>query len=115
MSMIKTFNRGQLLRLARAGRLASVEIYHFDDVTGSSCESAELPVRIMTDNRDWKDGYCNCRESDFKSGSGSAWVETGGFVRLHVHSNHGVTFRILAKGEAPPAPASQNDPRRTGR
>jgi|SRR5579872_2068623 len=95
--MAKTFNRGRLLRLAEQGRLESVSSYSFDDMYGASTSKKALPIRLMPEDR------TQCQygvfhyvwESDFKSGSGRAWLNENGSITLYVHSNHWVDVRIV--------------------
>lgn len=95
-----TFNRGRLLSLARAGKLTKVEGYRYEDGGADDPVSRkELPVRIIGDGRpDFVDGYCNLRESDFKSKSGTAYRkgDTADTVVLIVHSNRNYTFRVAS-------------------
>ena len=95
-----TFNRGTLLKLAKAGRLRVVGSYHFDDMHGGSRDTAKgMPVAMKpADWRDRKDGVCYVTEWDFKSGSGRAWRNPNGTVTLYVHSNSNYDFEILPEG-----------------
>lgn len=110
---MKTVRRDTLKKLAAKGRLAMVDSLSFDDQYGQERCQVELPVRILADYRDHKDGYCNLHASDFDSSSGSARANANGTVSLRVHSNNSMTFRVLAEGEAQPEPIPQDDPRRS--
>ena len=101
----KTMRRDQLLRLARAGRLVMVEGYSFCDLYGESRTSKELPVRVLENCRDYRDGFCNVSADDFTSTCGHA-SRDGDLVRLHVHSNSHYTFRVLPEAK-PPAPHAE--------
>ena len=95
--MSATYNRGKLLRLAKAGRLVRVASYRFDDMYGAEqtrSDAAEIPVRIIARGSEWKDGFCNLYESDFKS-SGRAWDNGNGTICLYIHSNHNVDVRVI--------------------
>lgn len=95
--MSKTFNRGKLLRLAKACRLMMIHSYHFDDQLGEERSNKEIPVRIRENHDDFKQGFCNLYESDFKSSCGHAAEADNGNVHLHVHSNCCYDFRVLAE------------------
>jgi hypothetical protein len=89
-----TFNRGKLLRLAKAGKLIKVGSYHFDDQTGQEMTSNQTPVNVMQSCNDFKEGCCNVFEHDFKTKSGMATQEESGLICLYVHSNCNYDFRI---------------------
>ncbi len=92
-----TFNRGKLLRLAKAGKLVLSRAYSFDDTFGEDRFSGEIPVVVRTpENKDtYTEGICYVREDEFKS-YGHASLNTNGTVHLHVHSNKNYDFKILA-------------------
>ena len=95
--MSKTYNRGKLLRLAKAGLLVRVSSYHFDDMDGAERIKAgvpEVPVRVITSGSEWKEGFCNVYPSDFST-SGRAWLNDNGTICLYVHSNCNYDFRIV--------------------
>ena len=90
---METVNRGRLLKLAKAGRLTMVQSYHFDDMYGQETSTKEIPVRIKSAYDDFKEGFCNLLESDFKSKSGCAY-KSGDTIVLIVHSNCNYNFRV---------------------
>lgn len=95
--MSKTYNRGKLLRLAKAGRLVRVASYSFDDMYGESRTregAPEIPVRIIRNGGEWKEGFCNLYPSDFQT-SGRAWQNENGTICLYIHSNSNVDVRIV--------------------
>lgn len=94
MTTSKKFRRDRLLRLARAGKLVAVESYHYDDMHGQSMPNHYKPVHVMEGGKH-KDGSFNVHESDFRSKSGSCWLNPSGNVTLYVHSNCNYTFKIL--------------------
>lgn len=107
-----TFNRGKLLRLAKAGRLVIASSYHFDDMYGESRSTAPVPVavkwwgRVLSPGvitppdareyagKDQQAGVAYMTESTFKS-HGRAHLNPNGTVTLYVHSNCNYTFTIL--------------------
>lgn len=97
---MKTFNRGKLKRLAEAGRLVVVDSYHFDDMTGSSRTTKEMPV-VCKDGLSWqekKEGTVYLDSWHFKSNCGRAYYAYDNredMVTLIVHSNSNYTFKIL--------------------
>jgi hypothetical protein len=95
---IETFNRGQLKRLAAAGRLEIVESYNFDDMHGVSRTGSETIIPVMypkpDDWRDRKEGTCYLSDWEFKTKSGCAWRNPNGTITLVIHSNHNLTFRV---------------------
>jgi hypothetical protein len=93
---MKTFRRDKLLRLAKAGKLAVVDSYHFDDMFGASRNgSNSKPVKVITNGREADGSFYCVFESDFSSGVGRAWQNENGTVTLIVHSNLNYTFKIL--------------------
>lgn len=94
---MSTFNRGRLLRLAKAGKLVMTKSYHFDDMMGERrTANEEIPVIVRTaENNDvWKDKTCYVYESDFKNYGHATLLENGN-VNLYIHSNSNLTFKIL--------------------
>lgn len=92
---MKTIRRDKLLRLAQAGGLISTASYHYDDMHGADRRETELPVRVAAYG-DFKDGFCNLPESDFRSCSGCAYENDDGTISLHVHGNCSYTFKTAA-------------------
>lgn len=92
-----TYNRGKLLRLAKEGKLVCVKSYSFDDGHGATNSIKELPVRVIDNTGEWKEGVCNLRESHFKGNSGCAYTQANGTVCLVVHSNLNFDFKIIGK------------------
>ena len=91
-------NRGQLLRLARAGRLVAVDSYHFDDMHGSSrTQGRETPIHVLAPGEWATPGLFCVHEWDFKASSGH--VRPDGrpdHWTLYVHSNSNYTVRVLS-------------------
>ncbi len=93
---MSTFNRGKLLRLARAGKLIAVKSYRFDEYSGTQRDTGEMPVVIREQpNQEYKEGTYYLWESDFK-GHGHATLNPDGTVWLYIHSNSNVTLKIIA-------------------
>jgi hypothetical protein len=76
-----TFNRGRLLKLARAGKLISA--------------ADSLPVNVIASKADRKSGHYDIFDSEFASGSGAAWQDEAGLITLYVHSSCSHYFRII--------------------
>lgn len=95
---IRTFNRGKLLRLIKAGRVVATGSYHFDDMYGESRGlPREMPVEINPgDFKLRREGVVYVWESDF-TGYGRAWYHGDSTDRVHlrIHSNSSLDFRIL--------------------
>jgi hypothetical protein len=92
----KTVRRDMLRRLVDSGRLFMAESYSFDDMHGESrSENRAIPVRMMPADRNTSEGTCYLFESDFKSGSGSAWRNADGTITLYIHSTRNLTFLVL--------------------
>jgi hypothetical protein len=91
-----TYNRGKLLRLAKAGKLVTVSTYSFDDSYGASRSSKQMPVVVRTPENQgiYQDGICYVREDEFKN-YGNA-TEHNGIITLHVHSNKNYDFKVIA-------------------
>lgn len=98
MTAIKTINRGWLLRQAKAGKLAMVGSYHFDDQFGQSGSKDQLmPVQIIKNHSEHKSGVLGLYESDFRSKSGCAYQSAeGDAITLIVHSNCNYDLRLVA-------------------
>lgn len=96
MTTRKTFNRGQLFKLVKAGRVYLTESYSFDDMYGSERQQGiRKPVAIRPeDMKDRKEGIAYLFESDFSTKSGCAWKNANGTVTLIIHSNCNVTLAI---------------------
>ena len=97
-----TKNRGKLLRDARKGLLEARLDWGFDDMYGEIKGDSEWKaVHVLTD-RDYKDGFYNMHEFDFKSKSGGAYASKDGkTITLHVHSNHIVELRYKSTEDDP--------------
>jgi hypothetical protein len=105
---MKTFRRDKLKRLIEAGRVVTVDTYHYDDMTGESRSHTERPVGLTKSGPDeWKnrkEGTCYLFPHDFISKSGTCYEAgthqaTGDpLVTLIVHGNSNYTFRILPEG-----------------
>ena len=96
-SNLKTFNRGKLLRLAKAGKLVAVDGYNFDYMTGGMRLDQPLPVRVASmGDVVWAEGFVNLFESDFKGACGMAYqyIDTG-IIHLKIHSNCNYDFRTV--------------------
>lgn len=94
---MSTYNRGKLLRLAKAGKLVAIVTYQFDDMYGAdTIKTNEMPVVIRTkENKDiYQAGICYLREDLFKS-YGHATLNPNKTVHLHVHSNKYYDFKII--------------------
>lgn len=97
---MKTVNRGQLLKWAKAGLLVVIESYHFYDGYGDVNEvvrNDHLPVRIRADYKDFRDGFCNLYADDFSTKSGRAYANEHGTITLIVHSNCSYKFRRISE------------------
>ena len=94
---MKTFRRDKLRRLIEAGKIVVVGSYHFDDMYGSSRDTAkDMPAAL--DPGDWqlrKPGVCYLFASDFTS-HGRCWQNEDGTITLIVHSNSNYTFRVVS-------------------
>ena len=109
MSYMKTFRRDKLRRLIEAGRVVTIDTYHFDDMTGESRTNKTMPVGITESGPDmWKtrkEGTCYLFPSDLTTKSGCAYISAESAIAGHeivtliVHSNSSFTFRILPKGK----------------
>jgi hypothetical protein len=94
MSNTKTVRRDSLLKKARAGKLALVQAYSFDDMMGESrlkCEPE--PIKVIDSMKEAVDGVA-CVPSWMFDGSGGRAtknLETG-LIHLRVHSNCSYTF-----------------------
>ncbi len=93
-----TYNRGKLLRLAKAGKLMIVSSYSFTDgySNGNDFSTEKMPVEVRSEvNKGiYKEGVCYVREDEFK-GYGHASLNTNGTIHLHVHSNKSYDFKII--------------------
>ncbi len=92
---METVNRGKLCRLAKEGKLVCVNSYRFDDYSGPQVGKQELPVRMKEGHGDWKEGYINLNESDFKGKPGRAWKNADGTICLYIHSNLNYDLKIV--------------------
>lgn len=97
---MRTFNRRKLKRLAAAGKLVCVDSYSYDEMSGTSRNTKEMPV-VYPRPANWQDrkqGTIYLSDFDFNSGSGRAYYvneKNDDMVCLIVHSNSNYTFRIL--------------------
>jgi hypothetical protein len=92
---MKTFNRGKLRKLVEAGKVETVETYHFDDMHGSDRQHKVMPVAMKPEDwHDRKEGVCYLTPHDFTSGSGRAWISDNGVITLYVHSNSHYDLRV---------------------
>lgn len=97
MTATKTINRGWLLRQAKAGKLAMVGSYHFDDQYGQSGSEGKLmPVRIISNHSEHQTGVLGLYEHDFRSKSGCAYRSDDDTITLIVHSNCNYDLRVVA-------------------
>jgi len=92
---MKTVRRDMLMKLAKQGKLVCVQSYYFDDMTGENRGANEMPVRVKSGYGDYKEGFINVDDHDFK-GHGRAWKNADGTITLIVHSNLNYTFKIVA-------------------
>lgn len=99
---MKTFNRGQLKRLALKGRLLMKNAYQFDDGYGETRhDGGPIPVRVVAPGEPRPEGVCCIRADEFDGRSGGAAVDEFGNVTLYVHSNKNYQFVILPEDYDP--------------
>jgi hypothetical protein len=89
------YNRGKLLREAKAGKVVVVGSYHFDDMFGeTNSKNCVTPVYIKEEGQENKRGYCTLTAWKFKTKSGCAYDNGNGVITLIVHSNCNYDFKV---------------------
>jgi hypothetical protein len=92
---MKTIRRDRLRRLVEAGRVETVETYHYDDMMDEHRTRKPMPVAIKpADWRDRQEGIRYLTDHDFTANSGCAWMNPDGTITLIVHSSSNYTLRI---------------------
>ncbi len=96
---LKTIRRDVLKRLVENDKVEAKCNYRYtDDYIGDNADnfgkSDYMPCRIIKDNSEFKEGYMNLRDFDFKTKSGMAYKDDNGEIRLIVHSNLSYTLRV---------------------
>jgi len=97
-----TLRRDWLRRQVQAGRVIVVGSYHFDDMQGTSRDTAKgMPAAIAPpDWRERKSGVCYIHPHEFTGNAGRAWKDDAtGVITLYVHSNSNYDLRILPPPE----------------
>jgi hypothetical protein len=98
---MSTFNRGKLLRAAKAGKLFAkcdyrlTDDYAFDNANNFGKHADWLPVVINETMAEWKPGQINMTEWHFKTKSGGCY-EHKGEITFYVHGNLSYTVKIAA-------------------
>jgi len=104
--MIKTVNRGYLKRQVQKGLFEAQTTFRFDSHYELQDEYVDkwIPARLSAGYGDFKEGYYNLTDFDFRTKSGCAYISSNiskdnDIISLHIHSNHIVALRLIKKEE----------------
>lgn len=96
--MRRTIRRDKLMRDIKKGLIEGKVDFHYgyDDATydfhGKKTDPW-IPVSVIKDNKEWKEGKFQIPEWKFKSKSGFASKDDKGIIHFASHSNEGYSLR----------------------
>lgn len=87
-----TVNRGQLKKKVEKGIMLARTGYSYDGRTVKQ-DTEWIPARLSSDYGDFKEGFYNLRDYQFKLKASRAWIGKTGIITLMITQNYYVELK----------------------